>query len=181
MSAFRQSATTGLILNVKCLYSPKSATWNLIHLAEKSTRRTALPPHPANGYPADRCRALHLRLPVDLDGTARPSLILRPSQLCPSGLWCWSLQVQPGGLLGRSWARQDVVATLTQGGGLLGPWLLISTSEAAQHAPDGSSSDLESPGDFGFAEAGAVQLTDLRSMRGRGCRPPQTLSVQSVI
>ena len=31
------------------------------------------------------------------------------------------------------------------------------------------------------AEAGAVQLTDLGSMRGRGCRPPQTLSVQSDI
>jgi hypothetical protein len=33
---------------------------------------------------------------------------------------------------------------------------------------------------FGFAQR-AEQLTDLGSMRGLGCRPPQTLSVQSDI
>src|SRR5579864_7576391 len=44
--------------------------------------------------------------------------------------------------------------------------------------PAGQRTSENATAGHGRHEAGAVQLTDRGSMRGRGCRPPQTLSVQ---
>lgn len=36
---------------------------------------------------------------------------------------------------------------------------------------------MQAPGDLSFGDTGAVQFPDCRSMDGRSCRPPQSLSV----
>src|ERR1035438_2111775 len=42
----------------------------------------------------------------------------------------------------------------------------------------GSATDVEAPGDLGFAEAGAAQFADLIGVQCCGCGPAQTLAVQ---
>jgi hypothetical protein len=41
-----------------------------------------------------------------------------------------------------------------------------------QNSLDRGAADVQTASDFGFADAGAVQFLDFRSMNGRGRRPP---------
>src|ERR1019366_7414052 len=69
------------------------------------TRQTALPPHPANRYPGDRCRELHLRLPAYLDGTGAPVTPPLASSLHSSFHCRWCLLELYCGCLGRFRSR----------------------------------------------------------------------------
>ena len=51
-------------------------------------------------------------------------------------------------------------------------------NRSAQNPANRGAADFQPSGDFGFADAGAVQFPDFRSMDGRGRRSTQSLSVQ---
>src|SRR5580692_1637004 len=48
---------------------------------------------------------------------------------------------------------------------------------SAQNPANRGTADLQPSGDFGFADAGAAQLLDLRSVYGRSCRTTQPFAV----
>src|ERR1700757_2230108 len=50
-------------------------------------------------------------------------------------------------------------------------------NRSAQNPANRGTADLQPSGDFGFADAGAAQLPDLRSVYGRSCRTTQPFAV----
>src|ERR1041385_8049320 len=56
---------------------------------------------------------------------------------------------------------------------------VLLRNRSGQNPADGSASDLQSSGDFGFTDAGAMELPDLCSVYSRGGRPAQPFPVRS--
>ena len=55
--------------------------------------------------------------------------------------------------------------------------ILAPIQRHTQNPANRGAADLKAAGDFGFADAGAMQFPDFRSVYGRGCRPAQPFPV----